>query len=378
MNESDLKDNGVVKVAMNAWGCCSKGMARRIGDRFLVQSSQAIQTVSFSVGYDALLLQLNDLFLVDDDLINLTVNYARLVDIHGPDADDYLSFTVDTVLDLERADIDGEIIIQVYRSNPNKSLGGAGQPTPETIFQLVSDKWVIGVEETIFYVHKKYVGPDFSGFYIGSVVSISLKDNSTQIYRLSTIRDEGNGVYTVVGTYVSREQYEELATPLQNHYKSIAKLKSSPLISNDPVLYASNSENYNKDYQDMSDDEYDKMMGILPAPDNLAVKESFDSPETGYLGRLTLTWDAVEHASAYKIIVKNSANQVFIDITVSADRDTSYYFSAESDKYYFYMWTLNADDLASRYPSSIIHYFVDEAMTLRSPEITMLKAEGRR
>lgn len=378
MNESDLKDNGVVKVAMNAWGCCSKGMARRIGDRFLVQSSQAIQTVSFSVGYDALLLQLNDLFLVDDDLINLTVNYARLVDIHGPDADDYLSFTVDTVLDLERADIDGEIIIQVYRSNPNKSLGGAGQPTPETIFQLVSNKWAIGVEETIFYVHKKYVGPDFSGFYIGSVVSISLKDNSTQIYRLSTIRDEGNGVYTVVGTYVSREQYEELATPLQNHYKSIAKLKSSPLISNDPVLYASNSENYNKDYQDMSDDEYDEMMGILPAPDNLAVKESFDSPETGYLGRLTLTWDAVEHASAYKIIVKNSANQVFIDITVSADRDTSYYFSAESDKYYFYMWTLNADDLASRYPSSIIHYFVDEAMTLRSPEITMLKAEGRR
>lgn len=377
MNESDLKDNGVVKVAMNAWGCCSKGMAQRIGDRFLAQTAQATQTVSFSTGYDALLLQLNDLFLVDDDLMNLVENYARLISVEGPDTDGYLAFTVDAVLDLSRAEVDEQVNLHVYRNNPNQTLGEAGQQAPETVFQLVSSKWSIGATETIFYVHKRYVGPELGGFHIGSVVSISLKDNSTQIYRLSTIRDEGNGTYTIVGTYVSREQYEEISTPLQNHYRTLARTKSLPLLSNSPVLYSS-SEDYNKDYKDMADDEYDEMMGILPAPGNLAVEESFDGPEVGYLGRLTLTWDAVPHASAYKIIVKNSANQIFIDAIVSANRERVYTFSAESDKFYFYMWTLNADDLASRYPSSIIHYFVDEAMALRSPEITLLRAEGRR
>lgn len=380
MNESDLKDNGVVKVAMNAWGCCSKGMAQRIGDRFLTQTSQAIQTVSFSTGYEALFLQLNDLFLVDDDLMNLTENYGRLLSVEIDETDNnYLIFTVDFIIDSERSIVNDEITFHVYRNNPNASLGQAGEPAPETIYQLVSSKWSVGATETMLYVHKKYVGPELGGFIIGSVVSIELKDKSTQIYRLSTIRDEGNGVYSVVGTYISREQYEESATPLQAHYISVAKMKSLPLVSNSPVVYAASDEDTSsKKYQDMADDEYDEMMGILPAPENLAVKESFESPETGYLGKLTLTWDAVAHASAYKIVVKNSANQTFIETKVSANRENSYTFSAESDKYYFYMWTLNADDLASRYPSSIIHYFVDEAMTLRSPEITLIKAEGRR
>lgn len=383
MDEGDLKENGVTKTSFNAWGCCSKGMAQRLGDRYLEQVNQDVQTVTFSAGYDALLLELNDLFFVDDDLMNLTENYARLTAVGEPDSQGLVPFTVDSVVDLSRSDTDesGVVTLYVYRIDPNYSFGDSGEKTPDIISELETTKWEVVDGETVFWVKKSTIGPDLTGFHLGSVVSIALKDNSTQIYRLASITDQGNGSYQVVGYLVSREKYEAMQSPSQAHYQTIALANDVPLISDSPMLYASavsaSGINYDKEYQDMADDKYDEMMGILPPPENLAVAESFDTELEGYLGKLTITWDEVEHASKYKILVKNSSNQEIFQAYVNSTSTRSCTFDAPTDKYYIYAWTINSDDMASRYPSTLTHYFVDASMTLKSPEITNIDVKGR-
>jgi hypothetical protein len=340
-NEQDVKQNGPIKNAMNAWGCTSKGMARRIGDRYLTANNRDIQSVSFAVGYEGLLLQLNDIIVIDDDLMNLTDNYGRLVNVEyvedlirpgNPDAyededkediyDKYCVLTVDTVIDNERYD---EILnISVYRSNPNIKKTSAGAFSPETIYSYTISKWWVDEEKgyTYFKIDKKYIGEEVGGFMIGTTVSIQTKDYASQIFRIATVTDNNNGTFNITATYVSHEEYAEIAEKLANHYLTVAELNGLPIISNNGSILnpdADDEEDYSDARMEQINSEYDKMMGILKAPDKFDVTGYIDDtrPVNGvYMGDLFLNWELVDNASGYQIKVKNSSNKVVYNATV--------------------------------------------------------------
>jgi hypothetical protein len=426
-NEESLRDNGPIKTAMTAWGCTSKGMARRIGDRYLKTTNRDIQSVTFSTGYEALLLQLNDIIIIDDDLMNLTDNYGRLIDAYQEvvqkvvetedgeeetveeETDSYI-LVVDVVVEADR--VDETTSITVYRANPNITKATAASFSPDTVYSYDVTSWTIDEEAgtTTLKIPREQVGKDDGGFMIGSVVSIQTKDYASQIYRVAIITDKGNGAYDVTGTFVSREEYIEIAESLATHYARIAQLNGLPVISNNTSIYNPDFEDevdYSQSREEAINKEYDEMMGILLAPDDLAADGFIDDSnlvEGVYMGTIDLSWTVVDNASAYRIKIKNSSNQVIYDFTVddivatgeyeaqqqasaqksrarravakASNPSMTYTVEAESDLYSISIWTINNGGLASRYPTTIEYYLVDEGMKYRTPTITDISIEG--
>lgn len=376
-NESDLKENGISKISMNAYGCCSKGMAQRVGNRFLTQNALSINIVSFATGHEALFLQLNDMFLVDDELINLAENYARISSIEDTNPNTSLgtiNITLDRELESSRVVVKNKIKAFFYWSDPNEAFGEQGELSPDNTFPFNISNFTIGEGKTVLRIAKndKNAGAiilNAEGFYLGSVVSVEVLDKSTRKYRVASIKESEEGIFEVMGQYVSDEQYASLA--VTQHYQHISKSMGIPLISNNvnEISSFAMAESMSSNPQDMADEKYDEMMGILKAPSTLTITRR----GTILSGYLKASWSAVPMAKAYRIVVKNSLNQTYVSNETTS---REFEFSAVEDRYIFSVWTINADDKESRYPITKTYYFVDEEMLNRSPEITLLTAQN--
>jgi hypothetical protein len=273
--------------------------------------------------------------------MNLTDNYGRLLDIEyfedfvkagDPNAkkkadredvyDRYCILSVDTVIDRDRYD---EVLsISVYRSNPNIKKTSAGSFSPETVYSYTVSKWWVDEEKkcTYFKVDKSYIGEELGGFMIGTSVSIQTKDYASQIFRVASVTDNNNGTFNITGTYVSHEDYAEIVEKLANHYLTVASLNGLPIISNNGSILnpdADDEEDYTESKKTEIDKEYDKMMGILLAPDKFSVDGFIDDSKLidgNYTGDLYLNWNLVNSATGYQIKVKNSTNKVVFNGTV--------------------------------------------------------------
>lgn len=78
-NEEDIKERGLIKNRVDAFGATSKAQARRFGEHLLYQSVNENEQVSFSTGLEGILIRPGDLIIIEDELKSLTSNFGKVL-----------------------------------------------------------------------------------------------------------------------------------------------------------------------------------------------------------------------------------------------------------------------------------------------------------
>jgi hypothetical protein len=99
VEDSDgIRQRGILKKNINAFGITSRGQARRFGKYFLYQTSKENSNVSFTTDTRALLYKPGDLIRVNDELINSIKNFGTVKKIEYVDKSSF-KVTIDKILD---------------------------------------------------------------------------------------------------------------------------------------------------------------------------------------------------------------------------------------------------------------------------------------
>lgn len=99
VEDSDgIRQRGILKKNINAFGITSRGQAKRFGKYFLYQTSKENSNVSFTTDTRALLYKPGDLIRVNDELINSIKNFGTVKKIEYVDSSSF-KVTIDKILD---------------------------------------------------------------------------------------------------------------------------------------------------------------------------------------------------------------------------------------------------------------------------------------
>jgi hypothetical protein len=81
-NEQDIRERGIIKTKIDAFGVTSRAQARRFGSHLLYKATQENENVSFSTGLEGILVRPGDLIIIEDELKTLTSNFGRVLGVN--------------------------------------------------------------------------------------------------------------------------------------------------------------------------------------------------------------------------------------------------------------------------------------------------------
>ncbi len=84
-NEKDIRERGIIKTKIDAFGVTNRAQARRYGSHLLYQATQENENVSFSTGLEGILVRPGDLVIIEDELKTLTSNFGRVLEVNNED-----------------------------------------------------------------------------------------------------------------------------------------------------------------------------------------------------------------------------------------------------------------------------------------------------
>jgi hypothetical protein len=117
IEDSDgIRQRGILKKNMNAFGVTSKAQARRFGKYFLYQTSKENTNITFTTDNRALLYKPGDLIRINDELMNSIKNFGQIKKIVNNN-NDCFTVTIDKILN-SGTYIDTEISLYVPVAKP--------------------------------------------------------------------------------------------------------------------------------------------------------------------------------------------------------------------------------------------------------------------
>ena len=195
VEDSDgIRQRGILKKHMNAFGVTSKAQARRFGKYFLYQTSKENTNVAFITDNKALLYKPGDLIRINDELINSIKNFGQVKKIVNNNSSCF-TVTIDKKLD-PTVYSDTEISLYVPVAKPKyDDYYANAQFIPENLIFCTSSP-VLGSIKTKNY--GTIVGNDnitYNGLYCKSIedpyIEFKMKsfDSSSPIKSFSGVAD---------------------------------------------------------------------------------------------------------------------------------------------------------------------------------------------
>ena len=80
-NEQDIRERGIIKTKVDAFGVTSRAQARRYGSHLLYKATQENENVTFSTGLEGILVRPGDLIIIEDELKTLTSNFGKVLGV---------------------------------------------------------------------------------------------------------------------------------------------------------------------------------------------------------------------------------------------------------------------------------------------------------
>ena len=84
-NEKDIRERGIIKTKVDAFGTTSRAQARRFGNHLLYKATKENEDVSFSTGLEGILVRPGDLIVIEDELKTLTSNFGKVLSVNKED-----------------------------------------------------------------------------------------------------------------------------------------------------------------------------------------------------------------------------------------------------------------------------------------------------
>lgn len=81
-NEKDIRERGIIKTKVDAFGTTSRAQARRYGNHLLYKATKENEDVSFSTGLEGILVRPGDLIVIEDELKTLTSNFGKILGVN--------------------------------------------------------------------------------------------------------------------------------------------------------------------------------------------------------------------------------------------------------------------------------------------------------
>ena len=169
VEDSDgIRQRGILKKVINAFGVTSKAQARRFGKYFLYQTSKENSNISFTTDNKALLYKPGDLIRINDELINSIKNFGQIKEIKDICSDKF-SITIDKILDSGIYNV-SEISLYIPVAKPKyDDYYANAQFVPSNLIFCTSSP-ILGSLKT---THNGYIlsdnGTSYNGIYYKSI-----------------------------------------------------------------------------------------------------------------------------------------------------------------------------------------------------------------
>ena len=217
MDEDGMRDNGIVRRAINARGATSRAQAARLGRYILYSNKLEREIVNFKASSEALMLSIGDIIEVQDELKNFEANYAEILKIESEG---------DKFIEIENRPNTNSII--------NNNSGAfvvvpTGQDKLSDLYNHITTGGSIGNQELSgLYVPQvrelKITGvtdlttkiklgvEDPSGYLdhvpTGTLINLDLQNRTPKQYRVLKINPEETNLYSVTATEYRREKFD--------------------------------------------------------------------------------------------------------------------------------------------------------------------------
>jgi len=202
VEDSDgIRQRGILKKNINAFGITSRGQARRFGKYFLYQTAKENSNTTFTTDMKALMYKPGDLIRINDELMNSMKNFGSVKNISYVDSDSF-KVVIDKAIDENIYDV-SQISLYTPIAKPKyDDYYANAQFIPKNLIFEVSSPMFGTLCEVKYGSITTTVGDIIDSMYSGKTTKLSYKfnmntfDTTSPIKSFSGIVDVTYEIYT--------------------------------------------------------------------------------------------------------------------------------------------------------------------------------------
>jgi hypothetical protein len=160
-DQDGIRQRGILKKQINAFGVTSKAQARRFGQYFLYQTSKENSNVTFTTDNRALLYRPGDLIRINDELMSSCKNYGKVLNIKDAISGCFSVVIDQNINDYKNYDLNSITLYSPIAKPKYEDFYSSSQYVPEVVNLRINSIFGLGA----FVELKSGTVNNYNGFY---------------------------------------------------------------------------------------------------------------------------------------------------------------------------------------------------------------------